>query len=210
MIELSERIIDDEIARAPYLHTEIDIVERDRKLLSESADLIVNALLHHKACGCDRREILLADDPVLIAGLSPVLIYERMTRDSAPSDNNTGVLDRIVLIIESCADSSDIISAAETEHLADDIVADELSVIIEQEEVLAFGLFGSEIVDRGEIESAFIVDDFHAVISCRKVPVIEECLLLGRIILDDDDLKVRVAHTSVDALLFKHLSRSSM
>ena len=200
MIELSERIIDDEIARAPYLHTEIDVIERDRELLSESADLIVDALLHHKACSSDRREILLADDPVLVACLSAILVYERVTGNSAPSDNNTGVLDRIVLIIESCADSSDIISAAETEHLADDIVADELSVIIEQEEVLAFGLFGSEIVDRGEIESAFIVDDFHAVISGSEVPVIEECLLLGRIILDDDDLKVRVAHTSVDTL----------
>ena len=200
MIELGERVVHDEIARAPYLHAEVDVVERDRKLLSEPADLVEDALLHHKARGCDRREILLADDPVLVAGLTPVLVDERVAGDAAPADNDAGVLDRIVLIIESRADSTHIISAAEAQHLSDDIVADELRVIVEQEEVLAFGLFRSEIVDGREIEPALIVDDFHAVIPGDEVPVIEECLLLCRIILNDDDFKVRIAHAAVDTL----------
>ena len=140
VIQLRVRIIDDQITGLSYLHAEIYIVKGYSQLLRETAHLIVNTLLHHKACSRDCAHILLncahillTDDSVLVPCLAALLINEGVTRDSAPSDDDAGVLDRVVFIIQSGADRSDVRSHTETEHLADHILADELRIVIQEE-----------------------------------------------------------------------------
>ena len=133
VIQLRVRIIDDQITGLSYLHAEIYIVKGYSQFLRETAHLIVNTLLHHKACSRDCAHILLTDDPVLVPCLAALLINECVTRDSAPSDDDAGMLDRVVLIVQSGADRSDVRSHTETEHLADHILADEFRIVIQEE-----------------------------------------------------------------------------
>ena len=135
---------------------------------------------------------------MLIAGLAPRLIDERMARDAAPADDHAGMLDRVVLIVQSRADDPDIRSLGKSEHLADDVVADKFRVVIEQEKILTGRIARAEIVDRGEVEAAFVVNDLHPLILLLQSPVIIKCLLFGAVILNDQDLEIRIPYSPVD------------
>ena len=74
---------------------------------------------------------------------------------------------------------------ADAEHRPDGIRGDELRVVIEEEQVIAFRLLRAEIVDRGIVEGALIPDHSHPFIPSGKLLVGSKCLRLFAVVLDD-------------------------
>ena len=71
---------------------------------------------------------------------------KRVSRDAAESDDNAGVLDRIILIEKSCADNSDVLSLGKAEHLLDKVLCDQLDIVVHEQQVISLGYFSALIV----------------------------------------------------------------
>ena len=202
---LREGIIDDQISCLPQLQAQVNVIERDRQFLGETANAVKHVLLHDHHRGCDRGQILQDRRLVKVSGEASVHSGKQGAGYAADPDHDTGRLDPAVRIQELASGSSDILPGAYAKKLGKPSVP-HLNVIVQKDKVLALGFPGGKVVDRGEVELLLPADDPYAILPLDLSVVIED-LLRGGIILHDDDLVVVILCMSADGrqALLQHL-----
>ena len=111
-----------------------------------------------------------------------------MLRNSADTEDNSGVLNRIVRVKQTRADRADFRPLHVLGHRGEPVAIDHFDIVVQKEQPGALRLFDREIVDRGKIEGTGRMQD--AVRRAR-----EKCarFLRTAVVIDDDDFVVRVA-----------------
>jgi len=191
MIQLCIRIINDQIAGLPEFHAQIDVVEGNSQLLRKSSDLVKSFPLHHHARCRHGAVILLADHPVHIAGLSAFLIDKCVPGDAAPSDHDSGMLNRIVLIVQPGSCCRRIRPHCISQQLFHHIRRNEFRIVVQKKQVFAVRLLRPEIVDGGIVEASFVALDPDAAV-CFQFFIIAESLLFRAVVLNDYDIIIRI------------------
>ena len=109
MVQLRVWVVHHKLSCLTYLQTVINIIEGNLEGFIETAYFLVNAALCHQACRRHCGIILGADDPAEVTGVVSGLIDKTVSGNTGKSDHNTRVLDRVIFIIKSCPDDSDIV-----------------------------------------------------------------------------------------------------
>ena len=183
------------------LQAEVDVVERHLQLLGlEPADLQVNLAPDDQARGGHRRQILLQQIAVRLAGRAAGVRLPRVRGDAADAEDDAGVLDAVVGIVELRADTADLGAQRVRYHLVEPVAVDDLEVVVQQADQRGVGLAHAKIVDRGVIEFAGERHHAHAArirlasarALGRELREVGERLRLVAVIVDDQDLEVRV------------------
>ena len=192
MVQLCIRIVHNKISLLPYLHAEVNIIKCYRQLLGQSADLFKDAPFYHHARCCYRAVILCTDNPVAVSCVSSWLLHKTVTGNSTKADDNTGMLDRIVLVVQSRTDNSDITAAAVAEHFFDAVIVDHLCVIIQQQQIRSVCVPDTEIVDFGIIEVSFVIVYLNLAALFLQFFIIGKSLLFRTVVLHNNKLQIRI------------------
>ena len=112
---------------------------------------------------------------------------EGMLRDVTDTDDNSGMLNRIVRVKQTRADRADFRSLHMLGHRAEPIAIDHFNVVIQKKKPRALRLFDGKIVERGKIEGTGRTQ--NAVRRAR-----EKCarFLRTAVVIDDHNLVVRI------------------
>ena len=115
-----------------------------------------------------------------------------MSGDASKSQDNAGVLDRIIRIIEHSPHRTDVRPLGKHQHLLQPIRRDHLNVVVQQQYVLPCRSFPDpEVIDGRIIELPFPGDDLNTRVGFQLV-VIRERLFFPAVVLDNDDLEILV------------------
>ena len=114
-----------------------------------------------------------------------------MSRDTANSQNNAGMLDRIVWVIKHCADRPRILTLCEHQHLLQPIRSNDLDIIIQKKNIFAMGTLRAKIIDRREVEFARPGHHPEAAVLLNFL-VIRKCFFFGAVILNNDDFPIAI------------------
>ena len=108
MVGLSLGVVQDAIAGSADLQAQIHIIEGHSQILRKAADLLKNRAAYHQAGRRHGAELLgtpvLGHIPAVIAGLT----HKGMAGHAAQSYDHTGMLHRIVSVIEPGAHNADL------------------------------------------------------------------------------------------------------
>ena len=117
---------------------------------------------------------------------------KRVSRNASESDDNAGMLDRIILIEKSCADNSDVLSLGKAEHLLDKVLCDQLDIVVHEQKVFALCMLYAEVVDRGIVELPLPADNVYIREFLLDLLIVSPCRLFCAVVLHDDKLEVLV------------------
>ena len=208
VVELGERGPEVAVARRANLEAEIHVVERHRqRVLVQAADLLVDRLADHEAGGGDGG-IVLHQPGAIEPALGPAgKIPEGVSGHSADAENDAGVLDRVVGVIEHGPDAANLRPQGMAGHFFQPIRRDDLEVVVEQGDHVARRLLHREIVNRGIVERRVVFQ--HA----RRMPRGQQRVQavgqrgeegqrrrLIRAVVDEQDLKPRISRVLEEAL----------
>ena len=192
MMQHRIRSIDHEFSELSDLHAVVDIIECDGKFLRKSAHGVKYGAFAHHAGRRDGAVILSAHCPVEVAVLGFVEPDKRVSRNASESDDNAGMLDRIILIEKSCADNSDVLSLGKAEHLLDKVLCDQLDIVVHEQKVFALCMLYAEVVDRGIVELPLPADNVYIREFLLDLLIVSPCRLFCAVVLHDDKLEVLV------------------
>ena len=128
-----------------------------------------------------------------VSRVSSWLLYKAVAGNSAEANDNTGVLNRIILIVQSCTDNSDITAAAVAEHFFDAVVVDHLCVIIQQQQIRSVCVLYTEIVDFGIVEVSFVIAYMSLAALFLQFLIVRKGLLLRAVVLHNNKLQIWIA-----------------
>ena len=117
MIELHIRIIDDQMAVASHLQTEIHIIKRNCKLFRKASCLQKNFLLHHHTCCSHTAHILQKRGLMEISGTLCRHIHKHVPGNSAHSHHAACMLNGVVRIDQLDANCTCFLTLAHAQHL---------------------------------------------------------------------------------------------
>ena len=192
MMQHRIRSIDHEFSELSDLHAVVDIIECDGKFLRKSAHGVKYGAFAHHAGRRDGAVILSAHCPVEVAVLGFVEPDKRVSRNASESDDNAGMLDRIILIEKSCADNSDVLSLGKAEHLLDKVLCNQLDIVVHEQKVFALCMLYAEVVDRGIVELPLPADNVYIREFLLDLLIVSPCRLFCAVVLHDDKLEVLV------------------
>lgn len=192
MIQLCIGVINNKVSLLANFHTEINIIKRYRKLFGQSADFLKYAPFYHHARCRYRTVILCTDNPVAVSGVSSRLLYETVAGNSTESDDNTSMLDRIVLVVQPCTDNSDITAGAVAEQFLDTIIINHLGIVVQQQQILSFCVLYAEIVDFGIVEVSFVIVYLNLAALFLQFFIIGKSLLFRTVVLHNNKLQIRI------------------
>ena len=81
-----------------------------------------------------------------------------MPRDTSEAEHDTGMLNRIISIIEQRAGDSDLRSLTRSEQLPHTIPVNHFRIIVQKQQVIPLCMCRTEIVDRRKIEAALVTE----------------------------------------------------
>ena len=115
-----------------------------------------------------------------------------MSRDSSKSQHNSGVLNRIILIIQPCSHNSHIISHAVSQQFFQTIRINDLRVIVQQKQILAFCLLRAKIIDGGIVKRSIPVKHMRLRIFLFQFLIVFEGLLLRAVVFHNNILIILI------------------
>ena len=202
MVCLGTRGVNIQKALLPQLQAVIHIVVGNGELLLvQTAAFTVQGCLCHQAGAGHGHVILRCDKAVHIADGRAGVTLVAVARAAVDAHQHARVLDRIVRVVELGTHGTHIGALAVAEQLAQEVGRQNFNVIIEQQQMLTLGKRCAKIVDGREIERAFPLKCHDP---AGREPVMQrfivgECRRVGRVVLDDDDLKIVIPGVFVQA-----------
>ena len=175
-----------------HLHAVINIIESHRELFRKSAHSVKDGALAHHAGRCDRAVILSTHRAVEIAVLGFMKSDKRMTGDTAETDDNTGMLDRVILVEQSRSDDTHVLSLGKAKHLFNEIFRDQLNIVVHKQKVLALCVLYAEIVDRRVVELPLPADNMYIRELLLDLLVVIPGRLFRTVVLHDDELQILI------------------
>ena len=130
MVQFRIWIIHDQISCLSKFHTEINIVKCHLQFFAQTTDFLKRFPFYHHTRRRYRTVILCTDDPVTVSGKSTLLLYETVSGDSTETDDHTGVLDRIIFIIQPRTHSTHIFSGTVAKQLLQTVLIDNFRIVI--------------------------------------------------------------------------------
>ena len=138
MDEGRARLIEGLPAARIELEAQVDVVERDRKVvLVEAADREELVARHDQAGRSHRADLLRQPGALEIAGIVGALEAVAVARPAADPGEHAGMLDRAVGIEQSRADRADLGPQRLAHHQRQPVVVDHLDVIVEEAQIFA-------------------------------------------------------------------------
>ena len=119
-----------------------------------------------------------------------------MVGHPAHAEDEAGVLDPSIGVVEPGAHRAHLRSLRLLQHGGEPVGLDDLGVVVEEDEVLAPGLGSAEVVEGGEVERSRVRIDPPLVGDAVEA---RERLRLGAVVVQHDDLVARVARLLLDA-----------
>ena len=119
---------------------------------------------------------------------------EGVLGDTADAEHDAGVLHGVVRVKQPRADRADLWPLHMLGHDREPFALDHFDVVVQEKEPRAVALLDREIIERGKIEGAIELQE-----AMFEVPEIFVRFLRLALVIDDDDLVVRVARFVGDA-----------
>ena len=190
------------VSRLPHTHAEVHVVEGHGKALVQPVHLLVHVLAHHQAGGGHGVHILRIDQPSHIAGVPHREVLVHMRRQRQETEADARVLDGIVRVEQLCAHAAHTVLLGIHDHLLHPAGRDDLGIVVEQQQVLAGGSPCAKVIQGAVIEAgALPCEHMQGVrVLLLQLLVATEGSRLLAVVLDDDDLKIRVGGLAVDGL----------
>ena len=117
---------------------------------------------------------------------------KRMTGDTAETDNNTGMLDRVILVEQSRSGDPHVLPLDKAKHLFHEILCDQLNIVVHKQKILALCVLYAEIVDRGVVELSLPADNMYIWELLLDLLVVIPGRLLRTVVLHDDELQILI------------------
>ena len=148
MVCLGARGVNIQKALLPQLQAVIHIVVgHGELLLVQTAAFAVQRCLCHQAGAGHGHIILRCDKAVHIAHSGAGVALVAVARTAVDAHQHTGMLDRIVRVVELGTHGTHIGALAVAEQLAQEVGRQNFNVVIEQQQMLTLGKRCAEVVD---------------------------------------------------------------
>ena len=200
MIQFCVWIIYDQITGFSQFHTEINVIKCNCKFFCKPSDFVKSFALHHHTCSSNCTVILCTDDSVAVACRSSRLQNKTMPCNSAETNDYTCVLNRIVLIIHSGTDSSNITAHTVAKQFFQTILINDFRIVIQQKEIFTFCKSSSIIIDCRIIELLIPVNHMGFWILCFQFFVILESSIICTVIFNNDIFIIFVSRFLINGI----------
>ena len=202
MVELGEGSEDVGVACLTNTDAEVHIVEGHGIALIQTAHLVVDLLADEQTGGRVGVDVLYIVQPSHIAVGAGGIILVQMARHTADAEADAGVLDGIVRVEQLCAHAAYPLLLGVHDHLFQPCGRDDLSVVVEEQQIFAGGELLAEVVQGAVIEAlALPRDDLEGVGVFFLHPLVGPEGLGGlAVVFDEDDLKIRVGRAGINGL----------
>ena len=202
MVELGKRGEDVGVACLTDADAEVHIVEGHGIALVQTAHFVVDLLADEQAGGGVSVDVLHIVQAAHIAVGAGGIVLVQMARHAADTEADTGVLDGIVRVEQLGTHAAHPLLLGIHDHLFQPGGGDDLGVVVEQKQILTGGELLAEVVQGAVIEALALPGDDLEVIGVLFLhPLIGPEGLGGlAVVLDEDDLKIRVGGAGVDGL----------
>ena len=154
MVHHGFRRVDNAKAGGAHLHAQVRVVEGHAVGFVKPFHLKEGFLFHHQAGRGHSRQLLRHEGPVVISGLTAGKALEAVIGQAAHADKDAGVLNGVVRIQEPRSHHSHIRFLTVPQHFREQIRRLELHVVVHKQQVVALGMGGAEVVDRGVVKAA--------------------------------------------------------
>ena len=179
-------IVYDQIPFLTKPQAEINVVECHGQHRVKASDCLERVTPHHHACRCHGAQIALADDPGEVAVLIAAHALEGVACNAPVADNDAGMLNGSVFIEQPGAGCTDFRPQAGTKQFSDEVRIRHLRVIVQEQEVLATGCRGAEIVDGGVIKALTPAQHPEIIVRCfARIVIIKDLLCPGSVLHND-------------------------
>ena len=193
MVGLGAGRVDVQKAFLPQLQAVVHVVVGNGELfLVQTAKCTVERGFRHQAGTGHGHVILRRDQAVHIADGRAGVTLVAVARAAVDAHEYARVLDRVVRVVELRAHRAHIGPLAVAQQLAQKVRRQNLDIIVQQQQVLALGKRRAKVVDSREIERSFPLKRHDP---AGREPVMQRFIVgegsrVGRVILDDDGLKI--------------------
>ena len=139
----------------------------------KTAYLLEYLFTHHQAGGCTGSHVVGEDEPSAITNTCPVIPLMPMARDFADAHDNPRVLDGVIGEEQFCTHSTHSGAHRVNQHFFQPIRRNDLHIVVEEQENLAAGFIGCEVIGPGIVEGFMEFQNLHPLILAALQTVIQ-------------------------------------
>ena len=202
MIQLGKGGKDIGIPGLPHADAEVHIVEGHSKTLVQAVHLVVHALAHHQAGSGHGIDILRIDQTAHVAGVSHREVLVHVGGQGQVAKADACMLDGVVRVQQLDAHAAHALLLGIHDHLLEPARGDHLGIIVEQQQVFAGRFLGAKVVQGAVVEAGALPVQHPQVVRVLLLQLFVEAegAVLLAVVLDDEDLKVRIGGLAVDGI----------